>query len=115
MPSNVSEIAQDIYRISTFHPEYGIQFNQFLPASSTSIDENGAWPISSTSGMVVRFSGGGATRGMAEGVLGQARGEYVPRLIPLSSHGWDVTNRTALRGVCPRRAVRSVGVSPFAS
>lgn len=30
MQSKVSEIARDTYRISTFHPEYGIQFNQFL-------------------------------------------------------------------------------------
>lgn len=30
MQSAVSEIAPDIYRISTFHPDYGIQFNQFL-------------------------------------------------------------------------------------
>ncbi len=28
--SNVTEIARDTYRISTFHPDYGIQFNQFL-------------------------------------------------------------------------------------
>src|SRR5437764_5201294 len=30
MKSVVTEIAPDIYRISTFHSEYGIQFNQFL-------------------------------------------------------------------------------------
>ena len=30
MKSNVVEIAPDLYRISTFHPGYGIQFNQFL-------------------------------------------------------------------------------------
>jgi flavorubredoxin len=30
MKANISEIAADVYRISTFHPEYGIQFNQFL-------------------------------------------------------------------------------------
>ena len=30
MESNVMEIAPDIYRISTFHPDFGIQFNQFL-------------------------------------------------------------------------------------
>ncbi len=30
MNSKVTEIASDVYRISTFHPEYGIQFNQFL-------------------------------------------------------------------------------------
>lgn len=30
MQSNVTEIVPDIYRISTFHPDYGIQFNQFL-------------------------------------------------------------------------------------
>jgi flavorubredoxin len=30
MPSTVTEIAPDIYRLSTFHPEFGIQFNQFL-------------------------------------------------------------------------------------
>ena len=30
MPSRVTEIAADIYRISTFHADYGIQFNQFL-------------------------------------------------------------------------------------
>ncbi|HEV8259808.1 MAG TPA: MBL fold metallo-hydrolase, partial [Burkholderiales bacterium] len=26
----MTEIAPEIYRISTFHPEFGIQFNQFL-------------------------------------------------------------------------------------
>lgn len=30
MPSIVTEIARDTYRISTFHPDYGMQFNQFL-------------------------------------------------------------------------------------
>lgn len=30
MDSIVHEIAADVYRISMFHPEYGIQFNQFL-------------------------------------------------------------------------------------
>ena len=30
MESNILEIAPDIYRISTFHPDFGIQFNQFL-------------------------------------------------------------------------------------
>jgi flavorubredoxin len=30
MESTVTEIASDVYRISTFHPEYGMQFNQFL-------------------------------------------------------------------------------------
>ena len=30
MQSKVTEIAADVYRISTFHPEYGMQFNQFL-------------------------------------------------------------------------------------
>jgi flavorubredoxin len=30
MQTNVVEIAPDTYRISTFHPEFGIQFNQFL-------------------------------------------------------------------------------------
>ncbi len=30
MKSNVTEIARDTYRISTFHPEFGMQFNQFL-------------------------------------------------------------------------------------
>ena len=30
MESKVTEIAPDLFRISTFHPEYGIQFNQFL-------------------------------------------------------------------------------------
>jgi len=30
MNSKVNEIAPDVYRISTFHPEYGIQFNQIL-------------------------------------------------------------------------------------
>ena len=30
MESNIMEIAPDIYRISTFHPDFGIQFNQFL-------------------------------------------------------------------------------------
>jgi len=30
MESTVTEIARDVYRISTFHPDFGIQFNQFL-------------------------------------------------------------------------------------
>jgi flavorubredoxin len=30
MNSKVTEIAPNVYRISTFHPTYGIQFNQFL-------------------------------------------------------------------------------------
>jgi flavorubredoxin len=30
MRSHVDEIAPETYRISTFHPEFGIQFNQFL-------------------------------------------------------------------------------------
>ena len=30
MQSKVTEIAPDTYRISTFHPDYGIQINQFL-------------------------------------------------------------------------------------
>jgi len=30
MDSTVCEIAPDVYRISTFHPEFGIQLNQFL-------------------------------------------------------------------------------------
>jgi len=30
MQSKVTEIARDTYRISTFHPDYGMQFNQFL-------------------------------------------------------------------------------------
>jgi flavorubredoxin len=30
MKSNVTEIAADVFRISTFHPDFGIQFNQFL-------------------------------------------------------------------------------------
>src|SRR5438270_2288369 len=30
MKADVTEIAADVYRISTFHPEYAIQFNQFL-------------------------------------------------------------------------------------
>ncbi len=30
MKASVTEIAADVYRISTFHPEYKIQFNQFL-------------------------------------------------------------------------------------
>jgi flavorubredoxin len=29
---NVSEIASGVYRLSTFHPDFGIQFNQFLIA-----------------------------------------------------------------------------------
>src|SRR6266403_881904 len=32
MPPHVTEIAADVFRISTFHPEFGIQFNQFLIA-----------------------------------------------------------------------------------
>ena len=32
MQANVTEIAPDIFRTSTFHPEFGIQFNQFLVA-----------------------------------------------------------------------------------
>jgi flavorubredoxin len=30
MHPTVTEIAPDVFRISTFHPEFGIQFNQFL-------------------------------------------------------------------------------------
>lgn len=30
MEAKVSEIAPDLFRISTFHPDFGIQFNQFL-------------------------------------------------------------------------------------
>jgi flavorubredoxin len=30
MDSNVTEVAPDVYRISTFHPEQQIQFNQYL-------------------------------------------------------------------------------------
>lgn len=30
MKSKVTEIAPDLYRISTFHPTFGIQFNQFV-------------------------------------------------------------------------------------
>jgi flavorubredoxin len=30
MKANVTEIAPKVYRLSTFHPEYQIQFNQFL-------------------------------------------------------------------------------------
>jgi len=30
MQTRVDEIAPDTFRISTFHPEFGIQFNQFL-------------------------------------------------------------------------------------
>ncbi len=30
MDTRVTEIAPSVYRISTFHPEFGIQFNQFL-------------------------------------------------------------------------------------
>ena len=30
MKADVTEIAPEVYRVSTFHPEYGIQFNQFL-------------------------------------------------------------------------------------
>lgn len=30
MESTVSEIAPDVYRISTFNPDFGIQFNQFI-------------------------------------------------------------------------------------
>jgi serine/threonine protein kinase HipA of HipAB toxin-antitoxin module len=32
MSPNVTEIAADVFRISTFHPEFAIQFNQFLVA-----------------------------------------------------------------------------------
>jgi len=30
MNSNVTEVAANVYRISTFHPDYQIQFNQYL-------------------------------------------------------------------------------------
>ncbi len=30
MQARVDEIAKDTYRVSTFHPDFGIQFNQFL-------------------------------------------------------------------------------------
>ena len=32
MSPKVTEIAPDLFRISTFHPEFAIQFNQFLIA-----------------------------------------------------------------------------------
>ena len=32
LQAKVTEIASDVFRISTFHPEFGIQFNQFLVA-----------------------------------------------------------------------------------
>jgi flavorubredoxin len=32
MKSNVTEVAPNVYRLSAFHPGYGIQFNQFLVA-----------------------------------------------------------------------------------
>jgi flavorubredoxin len=32
MKAEVTEIARDLHRISTFHPDFGIQFNQFLIA-----------------------------------------------------------------------------------
>ena len=32
MKSNVTEVARDVYRISTFNPDFGLQFNQFLIA-----------------------------------------------------------------------------------
>ena len=32
MQANVTEISSDVFRISTFHTEFGIQFNQFLIA-----------------------------------------------------------------------------------
>ena len=34
MESKVTEIARDIYRISTFHPEIGIQFNLLAALSA---------------------------------------------------------------------------------
>jgi len=34
MDTTVTEIARDTYRISTFHPGFGIQFNQFLIADA---------------------------------------------------------------------------------
>lgn len=30
MQTHVTEIAENVFRISTYHPDYGIQFNQFL-------------------------------------------------------------------------------------
>jgi len=30
MESRITEVAPDVYRISTFHPDYGLQFNQYL-------------------------------------------------------------------------------------
>ena len=30
MQAKVTKIAPDVFRMSTFHPEFGIQFNQFL-------------------------------------------------------------------------------------
>jgi len=30
MKSSVTEVAPGTYRISTFHPDFGLQFNQFL-------------------------------------------------------------------------------------
>src|SRR5215467_8190045 len=30
MKSTVTEVSSDLYRISAFHPDFGIQFNQYL-------------------------------------------------------------------------------------
>ena len=30
MESRITEVAPDVYRISTFHPGFGLQFNQYL-------------------------------------------------------------------------------------
>ena len=37
MQAKVTEIARDVFCISTFHPEFGIQFNQFLVADEATI------------------------------------------------------------------------------
>jgi len=58
MHSTVTEIASGVYRLSTFHPDFGIQFNQFVL-----VDDE---PVLIHTGMKKMFS---ATRGAVASVV----------------------------------------------
>src|SRR5258708_12024524 len=64
--SNVTEIAPDLYRISTYAPDFGIQFNQFLLKD----DE----PFLMHTGMKKMFA---ATRDAVASVLDPARVRWI--------------------------------------
>ena len=66
MPTSVTEICSDVYRISTYAPDYGIQFNQFLVAD----DE----PFLMHTGFKKMFAG---TRDAVASVLDPARLRWI--------------------------------------